>query len=86
MISNDTTQSSKHSNHQSGQTLCYYFNPSRYLQIIRMTDIPHFQRVVFPQERLLFEASPQTEIEVQTCSIAGIYSSQRIPCDRLMCS
>ncbi|MGJ3249876.1 MAG: DUF1830 domain-containing protein [Elainellaceae cyanobacterium] len=86
MSSNNAIQSCEHSNHQSSQTLCYYFNPSRYLQIIRMTNIPQFQRVVFPQERLLFEASPQTEIEVQTCSIAGIYTSERIPCDRLMCS
>ncbi|HHP7243962.1 MAG TPA: DUF1830 domain-containing protein, partial [Elainellaceae cyanobacterium] len=55
MISNNIVESTKDSIHRSNRTLCYYFNPSRYLQIIRMTDIPHFQRIVFPQERLLFE-------------------------------
>ncbi|MGB0564594.1 MAG: DUF1830 domain-containing protein, partial [Spirulinaceae cyanobacterium] len=40
-----------------GKVLCHYRNPALNLQVVRITNIPHwyFERVVFPAESLLFE-------------------------------
>lgn len=52
----------------SGQILCGYANTTNQLQIIRIVDSSkcYFERVVFPRERLLFEAQPDAELEVHT--------------------
>jgi hypothetical protein len=52
----------------SCQLLCCYINATSKLQVIRIANIPNwrFERVVFPRQRLLFEAPPGAEIEVQT--------------------
>jgi hypothetical protein len=48
--------------------LCCYVNVTNKLQIIRITNIPnlHLERVVFPGERLMFEAVPEAQLEIQS--------------------
>lgn len=52
----------------SGQILCGYVNTTNQLQNIRVVNDSkcYFERVVFPRERLLFEAQPDAELEVHT--------------------
>lgn len=52
----------------SGRILCSYVNATNVLQIVRITNIPnwHFERVVFPGQRLLFEALPEAQLEIHT--------------------
>lgn len=48
--------------------LCYYINATNQVQIARIANIAacYFERVVFPGQRLLFEAVPEAILEVQT--------------------
>ena len=48
------------------QILCSYTNVTHYLQIIRLKYSPglHWERVVFPGQRLMFEAAPQAQLEI----------------------
>ena len=65
--------------------LCCYFNPTKKIQILRLESIPNskFERVVFPLERLLFEAPSDAELEVYRSTRTGTSLSTRIACDRL---
>ena len=65
--------------------LCCYTNATNSLQIARITNIPHwwFERVVFPGQRLLFEAVPDARLEIHTGAASGSILSDKIPCDRL---
>ena len=72
----------------SGQTnflLCCYVNASSHIQIARITNIPnwYFERVVFPGQRLVFEALPQAQLEIHTGMMASSILSDTIPCERL---
>ena len=72
----------------SGQTnflLCCYVNASSHIQIARITNIPnwYFERVVFPGQRLVFEALSQAQLEVHTGMMASSILSDTIPCERL---
>lgn len=48
--------------------LCYYFNASSQTQIVRVTNITnwHFDRVIFPGQRLMFHAPPAATLEIHT--------------------
>ena len=50
------------------QMLYLHINVSSHLQIIRIVTIPQlaFERVIFPGQRLLFEAVPETKVEIYT--------------------
>lgn len=50
----------------SSSILCYYINETADTQIIRMVSDPayHFERIVFPQERVLFEAFSNSYLEI----------------------
>ena len=72
----------------SGQTnflLCCYVNASSHIQVARITNIPnwYFERVVFPGQRLVFEALPQAQLEIHTGMMASSILSDTIPCERL---
>jgi hypothetical protein len=72
----------------SGQTnflLCCYVNASSHIQVARITNIPnwYFERVVFPGQRLVFEALPQAQLEIHTGMMASSIISDTIPCERL---
>lgn len=69
----------------SSQILCYYVNATSQIQIARITNIPnwYFERVVFPGQRLLFEAQLDAQLEIHTGMMVSAILSDKIPCARL---
>ncbi|NJO39193.1 MAG: DUF1830 domain-containing protein [Cyanobacteria bacterium CRU_2_1] len=63
---------------ESTQILCYYINDTSDVQIIRaMSGVGcHFERVVFSGERILFEALPESYLEVYASLINGTRPSK----------
>jgi len=70
---------------QANFLLCCYVNASSHIQVVRITNIPnwYFERVVFPGQRLVFEALPQAQLEIHTGMMASSILSDTIPCERL---
>jgi len=56
------------------------------MQIVRITNIQnwYFERVVFPGQRLMFEAMLEAQLEIHTGMMASAILSDTIPCDRLI--
>ncbi|MBN3886588.1 MAG: DUF1830 domain-containing protein [Nostoc sp.] len=71
---------------QSGKILCCYINATSKIQVARISNIPnwYFERVVFPGQRLVFEAPRKGQMEIHTGMMASAILSDKIPCDRLM--
>lgn len=69
----------------SKQILCCYVNATSKIQIARITNIPnwYFERVVFPGQRLIFEALSAAHLEIHTGMMASAILSDTVPCDRL---
>jgi hypothetical protein len=70
---------------QNLQILCCYVNATSHIQIARITNIAnwYFERVVFPGQRLVFEALPEAQLEIHSGMMASAILSDTIPCDRL---
>lgn len=70
---------------QSGRILCCYVNATSKIQIGRISNIPnwYFERVVFPGQRLVFEAPLEAHLEIHTGMMATAILSDTIPCGRL---
>lgn len=69
----------------SGRILCSYVNATSQIQIARI-DNPsswYFERVVFPEQRLLFEALPNAQLEIHTYITPSATLSDKIFCARL---
>lgn len=66
--------------------LCCYVNATSQIQVARITNIAnwYFERVVFPGQRLVFEALPQALLEIHSGMMASAILSDTIPCDRLV--
>ncbi|MEB3273948.1 MAG: DUF1830 domain-containing protein [Prochlorothrix sp.] len=66
--------------------LCCYVNATSKIQIARITNIPnwYFERVVFPGQRLVFEAVMGSQLEIHTGMMASAILSDRIPCEQLL--
>jgi hypothetical protein len=64
---------------------CYYVNPTNQIQIIRITNIPnwYFEKVVFPKQRLIFQAFPEAILEINTGIMASAILSDKIQCHLL---
>lgn len=64
---------------------CCYINATSKIQVARITNIPnwYFERVVFPGQRLLFEALPQGHLEIHTGMMASSILSDTIPCRQI---
>lgn len=69
----------------SNKILCCYVNATSQIQIARISNIAnwHFERVVFPGQRLVFEAVIGASMEIHTGMMASSILSDTIPCDRL---
>ncbi|EKQ70216.1 protein of unknown function DUF1830 [Leptolyngbyaceae cyanobacterium JSC-12] len=69
----------------SDRILCYYINTTNQIQRARITNIPNwlFERIIFPKQRLLFEAIPDALLEIHACSTLGETLLNQIPCLRL---
>ncbi len=65
--------------------LCCYVNATNKIQIARITNVPnwYFERVVFPGQRLIFEALGEAQLEIHTGMMASSILSDTIPCHRL---
>ena len=70
---------------ENDSILCCYVNATSAIQIARITNIPnwYFERVVFPGQRLVFEAISQAMLEIHTGMMASAILSDTIPCARL---
>lgn len=68
--------------------LCSYQNQTANVQVIRISDVPqlHFERVVFPGQRLMFYAPAKARLKVYTGSQAGSLLADTITCDRIQVS
>lgn len=65
--------------------LCCYVNATSKIQVARITNIPnwYFERVVFPGQRLVFEALPEAQLEIHSGMMASAILSDRISCAQL---
>ncbi|MGA9378073.1 MAG: DUF1830 domain-containing protein [Phormidium sp.] len=65
--------------------VCCYVNATSKIQVVRISNIPnwHFERVVFPGQRLVFESMPQGLLEVHTGMMASAILSDKIHCATL---
>jgi hypothetical protein len=65
--------------------LCGYINTTDQIQIVRIANIPnwYFERVVFPRQRLLFEALPEAQLEIHTGEIPTAMLADKISSVRL---
>ena len=65
--------------------LCCYVNATSQMQIARITNVPnwYFERVVFPGQRLVFEAIADAHLEIHTGMMASAILSDHIPCVEL---
>lgn len=65
--------------------VCCYVNVTSRIQIARITNISnwYFERVVFPGQRLFFEALPEAMLEIHCGMMASSILSDTIPCTRL---
>lgn len=72
---------SDHSDH----LVCFYVNATSQIQIARITNIPnwYFERVVFPGQRLVFEAPREGQLEINTGMMASSILSDTISCESL---
>lgn len=72
-------------NDDNKSLLCCYVNATSKIQIARITNIEHwyFERVVFPGQRLVFEAVPEAMLEIHTGMMASAILSDTISCKRL---
>jgi hypothetical protein len=70
---------------RSDRIFCCYVNATSKIQIARISDVPnwYFERVVFPGQRLMFEAVPHAHLEIHSGAMASAILSDRIPCERL---
>lgn len=69
----------------SEHILCFHINTTNQIQIIRITNISalQFERVVFPGQRLMFEAVPDAKLEIFTSEKNSTTISYVIPCQQL---
>ncbi|MCC0176066.1 DUF1830 domain-containing protein [Waterburya agarophytonicola K14] len=65
--------------------ICCYVNTSTHVEIARITNIPHwsFERVIFPGQRLIFEAPVIAKLEIHTGTAISSILSETIDCQKL---
>ncbi|CDM95980.1 MULTISPECIES: DUF1830 domain-containing protein [Limnospira] len=65
--------------------LCYYQNATTKLEIIRISNIPgwYFEHILFPGERLLFEAVTEAKLEIYRGDRVKPNLAQVVPCINL---
>ena len=70
---------------QPNYLVCCYVNATSKIQIARIANISnwYFERVVFPGQRLVFEAPPDSVLEIHTGMMASAILSDKVPCERL---
>lgn len=66
--------------------VCCYVNATSAIQVARITNIAnwYFERVVFPGQRLIFEALTEACLEIHTGMMASAIITDTIPCGSLV--
>lgn len=79
------TPANSHTLQARCEILCTYRNTTSRIQVIRIANISgwYFEKVIFPQEQLLFEALPEAELEVYAGTAWGAALVEKIHCSRL---
>jgi hypothetical protein len=69
----------------SAIALCCYINQTPDVQVIRIANLANWylERVVFPAQRLLFEAPEHAQLEVYAGATATTILVDKIACQRL---
>lgn len=69
----------------TNRILCCYINDAHRIKIARITNISnwYFERVVFPGEKLLFEALPEAQLEIYVTNLSTVALVEITPCARL---
>ena len=72
-------------NDRDSNIICCYVNATSQIQITRVTNVPewYFERVVFPGQRLVFEAPIEGILEIHSGMMASAILSDTVPCRRL---
>ena len=85
MVQTVSPLASKSSLASSDNILCMYSNYTNQLQIAKINNIQSCQleRVVFPGERLLFEAVPEAQLEIHKGMMGKAYLADTINCAHL---
>ncbi|NET06207.1 MAG: DUF1830 domain-containing protein [Symploca sp. SIO2B6] len=67
------------------KNLCCYVNGTTKVIVVRITNVPdwYFERVVFPDERFLFEAPSAAKLEIHQLTDTGTTISDIISCNYL---
>ena len=65
--------------------LCFYINKTSRIQVVRISNIPSFfwEKVIFPGQRILFEAENEAKLEILQSENATCILADVIPCKRL---
>ena len=65
--------------------LCCYVNATAHIEVARITNVPnwYFERVVFPGQRLIFEAPVMAKLEIHTGTAISSILSETIDCQQL---
>ena len=68
------------------QIFCCYLNSTSQIQIARISNVDnwYFERVVFPGQRLMFEAPTHAYLEIHTGVMASSILSDKISCEQLV--
>jgi hypothetical protein len=63
--------------------LCFHINTSDRIQVLRIQNLSslHLEKVVFPGQRLIFEALPEAQLEIYYSETV----SRFVPCHLLQC-
>jgi len=71
--------------HDSNHILCCYVNTTTSIQVARITNIEnwYFERVIFPGQRLIFEAFPEAMLEIHSGMMASAILADQIRCSEL---
>lgn len=69
----------------ANRILCCYINDTYKIKIARIKNISnwYFERVVFPGEKLLFEALPEAQLEIYVTNFSTVALVEIATCDRL---
>jgi len=65
--------------------ICYYFNASSERQILKLKISPglNYEQVVFPQQKLFFEAFPNSFLEIHRNTFTGTDLVDKVRCQSL---
>ena len=65
--------------------LCCYVNATTHTEIARITNVAHwyFERVVFPGQRIIFEAPATAKLEIHTGTAISSILTETVDCERL---